>query len=388
MPDAGIGQRWLIDGTAVPGWAPQHGTGRRTMPKNLTGDEKKIWEERELARQLRVEGRLRQFARDFGFRFLRNRGRGKDTEPEDISSADVRSGTVKAWRGLYHVALVEQATGLAGVWLTFDATYDEAAALLPLLSRLFELWPELDEIDDKLLAADSAWDEDQFVRACELDYGIHAIFRWHREHGEDKPSRRHQLAAGATRNGQITEHDSHGHLICPVHNTAMNFHRWNAASRKGLEPGESSDEREFRIHADCLERPRPGEQPCGVRTLQIRHGWRELTCFPHYSDGVPARYFMRTAMLARLNQIESVWAALKSAGLPTPEPRAGASATASPTTRCCRSCTSCAPVSCSPTSASTTASRPTAASTRRAPPTFPPPAAASTTSRGARSPPA
>jgi hypothetical protein len=72
--------------------------------------------------------------------------------------------------------IADQVTGLPLVWTVHDASMDEARAIVPLLSFLFSLWPECPA---KTIAGDSAWDENEWCRLCEVDYGIHPIFCRH-----------------------------------------------------------------------------------------------------------------------------------------------------------------------------------------------------------------
>src|SRR4051812_13145749 len=101
-----------------------------------------------------------------GFRAYTHGANTKNTNPDSATLGQaVRRGAGKVVRGLYHVVLVEQATGLVVVHTTFDAAHDEAPAIIDLFSRLFALWPELhDDGIAEAVAGDSAWDEDEWCR--------------------------------------------------------------------------------------------------------------------------------------------------------------------------------------------------------------------------------
>jgi hypothetical protein len=72
--------------------------------------------------------------------------------------------------------------------------------------------------------------------------------------------------------------------------------------------------------------------------------WSNFTYYPHHEQGRPDLYAFRQAMLVRLNQAESAFAALKvdnrTGAAGTDRPRIAFSP---PTSRCCRSRTSDAP---------------------------------------------
>jgi len=105
-PDAGIGKRLLVDGTAIPAWAPQVGCG-----STKDGEERS---ER--------EARLREFAPDAGFRAVYYGSNGKRSiKPGDKLSSGLRAGRGKAWRGYILVVIADQATGLPLVWNLQDA---------------------------------------------------------------------------------------------------------------------------------------------------------------------------------------------------------------------------------------------------------------------------
>ena len=186
---------------------------------------------------------------------------------------------------------------------------------MPLLSRLFELWPELAGITEEVIA-DSAWDEHPWVRLAEVHYGIHPVFRWHRTADGGGPDARHPLPRDAARHDQVGARTGDGRLICGVHNTIMETERTKLASRAGLNPGEASNENEFRIQARCSE-TLPNDQPCGSKSIKMAHSWSNFSVFTHHDHGRPDLYARRVASLSRLNQVESAWGAMKgSTGTP------------------------------------------------------------------------
>ncbi len=183
-----IGRRWLIDGMLVPGWAPQRGPRHAVMPEGLSPEAQQLWKQRDEVRRERADAELRKHAPDMGFRAYAHGANTKNTNPSSTELGQaVRRGAGKVVRGLYHVVLVEQATGLVVVHATFDAKQQETTALVPLMSDLLRLWPELcSEQIIECVAGDSAWDADKWCRLLEVDYGVHPVFRWHRKAGGDR----------------------------------------------------------------------------------------------------------------------------------------------------------------------------------------------------------
>jgi hypothetical protein len=123
MPEAGIGKRLLIDGSRTPAWCQQL-SGR--------GDEgRERW--------------LRKHTPDAGFRaYIQTGIEKRDIEPDDRLGPATFQNLSKRWRGYYLVVILDQASGLPLVWTSFDAQHDEAPALVPLLSKLHQLWPDID----------------------------------------------------------------------------------------------------------------------------------------------------------------------------------------------------------------------------------------------------
>ena len=319
-----IGKRWLIDSTLVPGWAPQRGPGRGVMPEGLSGEAKKHWEQREKARWERGDAELRAHAPDMGFRAYTHGANTKNADPSSRQLGHaVRRGAGKVVRGLYHVVLVEQATGLVGVHATFDASQDEAPAIVPLMSDLLDLWPELctEQIMESV-AGDSAWDEDQWCRLLEVNYHVHPIFRWHRKPGGDRKTAartkkagrdaRYPLEKGASREGDVIGRTGDGRLICAHHGSECIQLSLDRPKRESLKPGQENAEHKFRVRAQCLECARDAGNPKhGQKGIRAMFDWSNFTYYPHHDQGRPDLYAYRQAMLVRLNQAESAFAALK-----------------------------------------------------------------------------
>ena len=274
-PGKGIGERLLIDGMGFPAWCEQ-------KPKGKT-ERQEQWRRRRCP--------------EAGARAIqRGRRHKRDVTSTDRAKQFMVSGDF--WRGYYLVAIADQATGLPLVWMVQDAALDEAAALVPLLSRLYRLWPDCPA---KVIAGDSAWDEKTWCRLCELDYGIHPIFRWHDGRGEKVD------VEGFSRKEKVVARTNKGQLICATHRNVLEFKGTEVPARTGLYPGQTnSKEGEFRVRATCPD-------GCGHLSLRMKADWRRLTHYPHFDQGGPAphRYAYREAMLTRLNGVEAIWERLQ-----------------------------------------------------------------------------
>jgi hypothetical protein len=285
-PKNGIGKRLLLDASGTPAWARQVGAGSKER-------------EQELRRRTPKAG-FRRYAYTPG---------GKITVK---NGETIRAGAgklPKEWRGYYFACIADQATGLPLVWMLFDAATDEAQAIVPLLSLLHRLWPD---IDADSIAGDSAFDEKEWNRLCEVDYGIAPIFR-------QKPSeeKKHDLVLKdkESRDASVVAITRTGQLICAEHKKPLPYYTFDRPSRAGLLPGQSSDERRFRLRAECKHTTKEHPHPCGKIGLKADTSWHRLTRYPHHSSGDPQRYAWRIAMLARLNGIEGVFNRLKAGKL-------------------------------------------------------------------------
>ena len=285
-PDVGFGKRLMIDGTPIPAWVPQRGS--RGNPE--------------------VEQLLRKKAPHAGFRvYSHNGNKGKQNlKPGD--QVTVGAGVTKAWRGYYLVTIADQASGLPLVWMVIDAATDEAATLIPLLSDLYKLWPD---IPAELIVGDSAWDEDRWCRLCEVEYGLAPVFRLH-------PSARKKsgsyLEPGLSRDGSVRGITGEGHLICAVHGERLEYDTCDRPNRNGLYPGQPADEGKFRLRGLCRHSS-PGHPACG----RVVSGCRP-TGVPSPASPPRQRQTRRSTRcgrpsLARLCGIEGLWNRVKSTGL-------------------------------------------------------------------------
>jgi len=271
-----IGRRIYIDGSAEPDWAQQKGSG---------GDPIR-------------EAALRAHCPHAGFRAIKHSSAGKtDLKPDEQVGQTVLRGRGKAWRGRYRAALVDGASGEIILGLSRDAAEDEAPLIVPLLSLLFFLWPELDG-DVLYIAGDTAWDEDPWCRLLEVDYGIHPIFRLHRAAAD------HTAPNGASKNKTVAGWTHRGRLVCARHGAELDYDSFEVPSRDGLKPGQSADESAFRLRAKCTHTP----NPCGRLGLQARWDWSKLLFYPNHPHGHLERYAVRQAALVRAKTVpESVW---------------------------------------------------------------------------------
>ena len=269
-----VGRRLLIDGTDVPAWVPQQ------------------WAERDSDR----DKFLRRRVPEAGFRaYTHGPKQGKQALKGDEAGAQGRNlHVIKNWRGFYLVTLIDQATGLPVVWTMFDAAHDEAPSIIPLLSELFQQWPEL---DTEIIAGDSGWDEDPWCELAERHYGIHPIFRRHNGSAETRFAEKHKKLV----EGKFISLGGDGRPRC-IHNQLLDYETAELPRRDGLRPGKPHpNEKAFRVRFRCEH----GNTPLGRPGLPMCVDWSRLTYYPHHSHGHPERYAMRVAMLRRLNQIES-----------------------------------------------------------------------------------
>lgn len=275
MPGRGIGERLILDGTDVPAWCEQKGVGKTKQQ----------------------EAYRRRNCPHAGARAVKRGSKGKSNVGDKDSATSFMIGG-DFWRGYYLVAIADQATGLPLVWIVQDASIDEAAAIVPLLSRLYRLWPE---IPAKVIAGDSAWDEKEWCRLTEQDYGIHPIFRWHDERGEEI------AVDGFSRKENVLARTNKGQLICAKHRNLLEFAGAETPSRRDLYIGKTHPRKgEFRVRGFCKD-------GCGRMTMRMLADWRRLTYYPHFSVGgsAPERVAYRDAMLTRLNGIEGIWERLE-----------------------------------------------------------------------------
>lgn len=265
-----VGQRLMIDGTGVPAWAPQ-----RAAP----------------GRDPKREREYRARCPEAGFRAYTRHGSTKADVRTDAGLASaVRNDIIKSWRGYYAVFITDQASGALPLTLSvFDCATDEAPALIPLLADLHKLWPNINAND---IAGDSAWDEDWACRVCEVDYGIHPIFRLH-----GKQNLR-PLGSEQSRDGSVSAITADGQLVCARHGLALEHVSLDRPSREGLLPGQSTDERKFRLRANC-------PAGCGRVGVKASADWSRLTYYPHHAKGREELAAYREVRLHTLSEHES-----------------------------------------------------------------------------------
>lgn len=284
-----VGRRLLVDGTAIPAWVKQRPAGgKRDTPEWLIR-----------------EAKLRSSTPEAGFRAYINTSYGKEPlQPGD--KVPIAAPNVKSWRGYYLVAIVDQATGLPVIWTLFDAAVQETTGLVPLLSDLHRLWPE---INAQYLVGDSAWNTHEICRLLTVDYGIQPVFRM-------KPNELRQrgyipLQPGMSRDGSVSAITWDGRLVCSAHGKPLEFAGDEHPTRGGLHPGQSTKEGEHRIRGVCTHSNPMHPRPCGRLSLRMNVNWLRLTGIPHHRDGNPERHATRLALLARLNHVESLFNRLK-----------------------------------------------------------------------------
>lgn len=271
-PGKGIGERLMIDGSLVPAWCEQVGKGKSEE----------------------VEAERRRFTPEAGARAYMHTAKGK----KNIGSGEQgsRQQTLQMGRfvrGYYLVLLADQATGLPLTWTVVDASIDEAGAIIGLLSDLYRHWPDCPA---KVIAGDSAWDEDAWCRLAEVDYGIHPIFRIH-------DLNRQPSITSFSRDGSIVATTKYGQLVCAAHRKNLLFRAAEVPGRDGLYPGKTNKEGTFRVRGQCPD-------GCGTPGLKMEADWSRLTYYPHYSSSPGPggeRYAYRQAMLTRLNGIEGIF---------------------------------------------------------------------------------
>ncbi len=284
-----IGRRLLVDASPVPAWVEQRSAGSRSDPE---------YERR--------EARLRRRTPEAGYRtYLQTAGGKQLVDPSTQVRIDSR--TAKAWRGYYTAVIADQATGLGIVWMLFDASVQETSCLVPLLSDLHHLWPD---IRAEVIAGDSAFNTNEICRLLEVDYGITPVFRL-------KPSELTKrtyltLDPGDSRDGSVVAITYTGKVVCDAHRKPLEFAGAEHPSRAKLEPGQSSSEGEHRVRALCRHTNDRHPRPCGKLGLRMKANWHRLTTLPHFREGNPERHAFRLAMLARQNQIEGLFNRLKS----------------------------------------------------------------------------
>lgn len=274
------GEMWLIDGTDVPAWVPQHGT------REGTGSD--------------ADKAVRGRSPEAGYRaYTRGMGAGGKAPIGSDAKAEplVRNNLIKAWRGYFLTALVDQATGLAGPITMFDATLDEAPSIQELFYLLYGAAEHYGlEVGAKTVVGDSAWDEDAWCEFVSVFFGVDPIFRWRKQPEKHLPKQ-----------SKIRTLGPRGELICR-HGNELGHGSFEKPSRAGVLLGDATPEGEFRLRAkqsaDC---------DCGKPGLRAMEDWSRILKYPHHGGGAPHLHGFREAALACLPQIESLWSSLKGA---------------------------------------------------------------------------
>ncbi|MGB7160169.1 MAG: hypothetical protein WBD40_19030 [Tepidisphaeraceae bacterium] len=282
-PDARFGERLLIDGHLMPAWCPQRGRGATAAQ-----------EQERRATTPHAGARLVEYTRS---------GKRSLAATDRVAGRALMGHTAFA-RGYYYVCIIDQASGWPLVSMLQDASYDEAEALIPLLSDLYKYY---DFIEPKYIAGDGAWDETWAHRACELFYGLSPVFRH-----TDRAS----VAWTDLNVRSVRGYTHEGRTRCRDHNRLLPFHSFERPSRNGLRPGQGapghpdsdgykrellSREGQFRVRYADTHDPLHSARP----SLRADIDWRRLCAVPRYPEGRPDLYALRRALMVRLrNQME------------------------------------------------------------------------------------
>jgi hypothetical protein len=269
--------RLLIDGTDVAAWCEQVG-------------------KRDAVKDAKLRARLPRAAARAYSESVRN------------DAGELEKRYKKFWRGYYLVALVDQATGRPLVWTLRNGDWDEAKALQQLLYLLFEYWPDAPV---SMVVGDAAWNEPWAYKLC-ADYRIELIAR----------RSKHSLSSTIVeipeaKSKRIAAVDRKGIAYCRRHNDWKN----NDPSRRYTNPLKYAgvDRTTNRVRYVCdhgsdacgklgISRDLPG---LGENDKSNLLSWQLFTYYPTTMEGRPDLHAMRVAMLARRNQVESLFSSLK-----------------------------------------------------------------------------
>lgn len=299
-PDEGFGDNLLIDGSLFPAWCKQVGKGAT--------------DEQELLRRCKTP--------HAGSRTIQYTASGKLA----LDDGDVLSGravsvlsSAKHARGYYYVCIVDQASGWPLVSMLVDASFDEAEALIPLLSDLYRYYGDF--ITPKHIAGDGAWDEAWAHRLCELFYGLAPVFR------ATNRSQPHSgiMDMAANQSRSVNGYTKEGRLRCLDHNRLLPMSGFDAPAlgplRFGQGAGGHPDSAAFRRALEQREeafRLRAlddhGAGPAVRLSAPVHVDWRRLNRIPRHPYGKPALYAFRLALQMRLkNQMEGHFARMQAA---------------------------------------------------------------------------
>jgi hypothetical protein len=138
-------------------------------------------------------------------------------------------------------------------------------------------------------------------------FGIHLIA------GRDEPSwNRAPTQLNEFESTKIQSFDGRGIGRCHQHGIPMRragaeFVGREQRAKRGMEPGEPANPREFRLRFEC-----PAEGCEGKPHLHMDRDWAALSAYPHTIDGGREDlHAFRLAMYARRNSCEALFASLK-----------------------------------------------------------------------------
>ncbi|PTL56142.1 hypothetical protein [Paraconexibacter algicola] len=289
FPDAPIGEVLSIDGTDHPLWIPQRGY--------------KEDDEREQKLRERVpNARFRAWGDD-------SKGAGGKRELGREDKVTV-TGFKKKWRGTYELPLCDLVTGMPVV--RRSQTENEHFGLVPLLSDLYRLWPD---VGLQIVTGDSAFDQAISHRLLVVNYGVQGCFPLHDKRGD------RQFPPGASKNGSVWGTDPNGRLYCGICRKPMDLNEQSLFPRRyrvdgkvqvdehgnsrNLYAGVENEPDKHRVRATCADHGRPG--------VSMSANWKLLGGLPHYPEGRPDLYGKRLAIMARRSMSETYNSRLKTA---------------------------------------------------------------------------
>jgi hypothetical protein len=269
--------RLLIDGTDVAAWCEQ--VGKKDPVKDA-----------------KLRARLPRAAARAYSETIRN------------DAGELEKRYKKFWRGYYLVALVDQATGRPLVWTLRNGDWDEAKALQELLFLLYEYWPDAPV---SMIVGDAAWNEPWAYKLC-ADHGIDLIAR------RSKHSLSGQIVEiSESASKRIAAVDRKGVAYCRRHNDWLNKDKSKRYTHPMTYAG--VDRTTGRVRYVCNHGPNPcgklgiskGVPGLGGDGVSPLLSWQLFTYYPTTMEGRPDLHAMRVAMLARRNQVESLFSSLK-----------------------------------------------------------------------------
>jgi hypothetical protein len=200
-------------------------------------------------------------------------------------------------RGYKLVTLVDLATSLPLVFTLQDANANEAKALIGLLFKLAQLWPD---INVEAIAADTEWDDRRLIEWTLMNYGIHLIA--HRSSTEFDV----RFELGPDKSRAVSAFYGDGRIICRRCDTPVLRDGFDPPDRTRLAFGDPASKRP-RLRFHC-----PSSDSCGRPGLHCDHHYSALSVFAHTMESDPKRHAHRLAYLARRSaSSESLHSALQ-----------------------------------------------------------------------------